>query len=130
MEKETKTATAVTPDATFENLEIWREAVALAGSVYRTFRSCRDFAFRDQIPRAAVSISSNIAEGYERSSNPDFIRFLDIARGSCGEVRSQLHVAVEVKLVEESLVAPLVVDATRFSKRIARLMTVRREKFV
>lgn len=116
-------------DDTFENLEVWQEAVGLAARVYEHFSGCRDFAFRDQIQRAAMSISSNIAEGYERSSNKEFIRFLDIARGSCGEVRSQMHVAMRVKLLAGDAANPLIADAKRLSKRIARLMEVRREKF-
>jgi four helix bundle protein len=123
------TPITATSDDTFEKLEIWQEAVALAASLYDRLRGCRDFAFRDQIQRAAISISSNIAEGYERRSNPEFIRYLDIARGSCGEVRSQLYVAVRVKLLTEEVAAPLTADAKRLSKRIARLMEVRREKF-
>ena len=114
---------------TFENLEVWQEAVELAGLVYETFRGCRDLDFRRQIQAAAVSISSNIAEGYERTSNPEFIRFLDIGRGSCGEVRSQAHVAVRVGLLRPQQAVPLVEGARTLSKRIARLMQVRRENF-
>ena len=116
-------------DGTFENLEIWNEAVDLAAMVYVSFQSCRDFGFRDQIQRAAVSISSNIAEGYERSSNPEFIRFLDIARGSCGEVRSLSHVALRVSLLPSATSEKLAVAGKRLSKRIARLMEVRRTQF-
>ncbi len=116
-------------DDTFENLEVWREAVELAARVYDAFRECRDFGFRGQIQEAAVSVSNNIAEGYERSSNAEFIRFLDIARGSCGEVRSQSYVAARVKLLSNDDAMLLVADAKRLSKRIARLMEVRRKDF-
>ncbi len=114
---------------TFEKLEIWQEAVALAVGIYAGFRLCADREFKTQLQRAAVSISSNIAEGYERTSNPEFIRFLDIARGSCGEVRSQLHVALRVQLLSEAPALSLILDARRLSKRIARLMIVRRQDF-
>ncbi len=116
-------------DDTFENLEVWQEAVDLAATVYELFRESRDFGFRAQIQEAAVSVSSNIAEGYERSSNLEFIRFLDIARGSCGEVRSQTYVAVRVKMISEEKAASLIAAARRLSKRIARLMEVRRKDF-
>ena len=116
-------------DDTFENLEVWQEAVELAVRVFGLFRPCRDFEFRGQIQAAAVSVSSNIAEGYERSSNAEFIRFLDIARGSCGEVRSQTHVAFRVQLLQEADAIALIADAKRLSKRIARLMEVRRKDF-
>jgi four helix bundle protein len=114
---------------TFENLEVWQEAVELAVRVYELFKDCKDFDFRSQIRAASVSVSSNIAEGYERSSNAEFIRFLDFARGSCGEVRSQAYVARRVNLLPDSDAGPLVSDARRLSKRIARLMEVRRNDF-
>lgn len=116
-------------DDTFENLEVWKEAVELAARVYELFRECKDWGFRGQIQDAAVSVSNNIAEGYERSSNAEFIRFLDIARGSCGEVRSQTYVALRVKLLSDDAGASLIADAKRLSKRIARLMEVRRKDF-
>ena len=116
-------------DDTFENLEVWQDAIKLAASVYDSTHDCRDFAFRDQIRRAALSISSNIAEGYERDSNPDFIRFLFIAKGSCGEVRSQAHVSKRVKLLPEATADSLIADSKRLSKRLMRFIQVRREKF-
>ena len=116
-------------DDTFENLEVWREAIELAARVYELLRECREFAFRDQICRAAISISSNIAEGYERDSNVEFIRFLFIAKGSCGEVRSQTFLARRVRLLSEEQEAALVADAKRLSRRLQKLIDVRREKF-
>ena len=116
-------------DDTFEKLEIWQEVIDLAARVYELFRDCRDFRFRDQIQSAATSVSSNIAEGYERDSNPDFIRFLFIAKGSCGEVRSQTYLARRIKLIDESQAGGLLADAKRLSKRIMRFLEVRREKF-
>ena len=97
--------------------------------VYECFRECKDWGFRGKIQDAAVSISNNIAEGYERSSNAEFIRFLDIARGSCGEVRSQTYVAVRVQLLDGADGMKLVSEAKPLSKRIARLMEVRRKDF-
>ena len=119
----------MTSDDTFENLEVWKDAIELAVKVYELFRNCSDWGFRGQIQNASVSISNNIAEGYERSSNAEFIRFLDIARGSCGEVRSQSHVAARVKLLSGEAAGSLISDAKRLSRRIARLMEVRRKDF-
>jgi four helix bundle protein len=117
------------PAGTFENLEVWREAIDLAVEVSGLFRDCRDFEFRGQIQRAAVSVSSNIAEGYERDSNVEFIRFLFIAKASCGEVRSQAHLAWRVTLLTEEPATLLANRASRLSARIQRLIEVRREKF-
>lgn len=82
----------------FEDLEVWKEARRLTQRVYQATEDSRfskDFGLRDQIQRAAVSIMSNIAEGFERGGNQEFIQFLYIAKGSCGEVRSQLYVALD-----------------------------------
>ena len=68
--------------SSFEDLEVWQKACKLAVRVYETLKECKDYGLRDQMTRAAVSIASNIAEGAERGSAPDFIRFLHIAKGS------------------------------------------------
>ena len=78
---------------TFENLKAWQMARELAIQVYRAFRDCRDYGFRGQICRPAVSVSSNIAEGVERNSPAEFRNFLGVAKGSAGELRSQLILA-------------------------------------
>ena len=82
----------------FEDLEVWKEGRRLTNRIYdvtEDARFSRDFGLRDQIRRAAVSIMSNIAEGFERGGNQEFLQFLYIAKGSCGEVRSQLYVALD-----------------------------------
>ena len=82
----------------FEDLEAWKFGRELAQSVYsltRKERFNKDFGLSDQIRRASVSVMTNTAEGFERGSNKDFVRFLFIARGSAGEVRSLLYVALD-----------------------------------
>ena len=82
----------------FEDLEAWQIARELANQIYKITKQesvCRDFGFLDQIRRAAISIMNNIAEGFERGSNKDFVRFLFIARGSAGEVRSLLYLGLD-----------------------------------
>lgn len=87
----------------FTDLIAWQKARVLTKNIYiitsqRGFRS--DFALRDQIRRASVSVMSNIAEGFERASRRDFHKFLVIAKGSCAEVRSQLYVALDAGYIE------------------------------
>ncbi|WP_282038282.1 four helix bundle protein [Saccharicrinis aurantiacus] len=84
----------------FEDLVVWQESRILVGEIYRTFNASKDFGFKDQIQRAAVSVMNNIAEGFERQSNKEFIRFLYISRASCGEVRSMLYVAKDLKYID------------------------------
>jgi four helix bundle protein len=83
----------------FEDIIAWQKAKELSLEVYRLFGDSKDFGFRDQIQRAAISIMNNIAEGFERESDKDFKRFLYIAKGSSGELRSMLTVAKELDYI-------------------------------
>ena len=88
----------------FEDLPVWQEARILAKDVYRltaTEPFSKDFRFCGQIRAAVGSIMDNIAEGFEKENNKEFIQFLYIAKGSCGEVRSQLHRAKDVKFISD-----------------------------
>ena len=76
----------------FENLEIWKRSSRLCVDVYSALWQCRDRTFKDQVTRAALSVPSNIAEGYERDSRRELVRYLRIAKGSCGELRTQLYI--------------------------------------
>ena len=83
----------------FEELIAWQKARELAASIYavtRTGTFHRDYSLVDQIRRAAVSVGSNIAEGFDRGNNKEFLSFLGIAKGSAAEVRSQLYTALDV----------------------------------
>lgn len=88
----------------FEDLLVWQKAKALCLQVYRATSTgpfVRDLGLRTQIQRAAVSVMSNIAEGFDRNSRAEFARFLAIARGSAGEVRSQTYLARELGYIDE-----------------------------
>ena len=91
---------------TFEDLEIWKRGCQLAVDVYVANHESKDFGLKDQMQRAAVSIPSNIAEGCERDSTPDFIKFLRYSKGSCGELRTQLYISERVqKALDQDLIA-------------------------
>lgn len=80
----------------FEDLEVWQLARRLSVAVYRELAACKDYHFRNQITDAANSISNNIAEGSERLHRAEYIQFLGYAKGSAGEVRSQLYLAEDL----------------------------------
>lgn len=88
----------------FEDMQAWQKARELTAGIYeltRTGEFAKDYALRDQIRRAAISVMSNLAEGFERSSRQEFHQFLSIAKGSCAEVRSQLYTALDAGLIDQ-----------------------------
>ena len=88
----------------FEDLEIWKRALKVTKEIYDLIsekKFSRDFALVDQIKRAIISVSSNIVEGFEKNNNNEFIRFLKIAKGSVGEVRNQLYIALVIGYISQ-----------------------------
>jgi four helix bundle protein len=103
----------------FEDLRVWQEARALVRAINAETRGLRDFGFRDQIRAAALSAMNNIAEGFERRTDADFAHFLDIAKGSSGEVRSMLYVAEDETYLSPPRAADLRGNCERLSAGIA-----------
>ena len=106
----------------FEDIEAWRDARHLVKQIYEITNDgpfARDFGLRDQIRRAAVSTMSNIAEGFERGSNKDFIRFLYMGKASVGEVRSQLYTGVDLGYLEQECADEIMGAAQSVSRQIA-----------
>jgi four helix bundle protein len=106
----------------FEDLEAWKLARALTSLVYNvssTGSFNRDFALRDQIRRAAISIVSNIAEGFERDGDKEFLQFLSMAKGSCGEVRAQLSLALDQNYISQTQFHELTTKAIELSRMIS-----------
>src|SRR6266516_4848478 len=109
----------------FEDLGVWQDARVLVKEIYTASRQrafFRDFSLRNQIRGAATSTMSNIAEGFERGTRKEFIQFLSIAKGSNGEVRSQLYVALDQEYMTEKEFNLLRDSAVSLSRRIARFM--------
>jgi len=86
----------------FEDIIAWQKGKLLTLNIYKTFRTCKDYGFKDQIQRASVSIMNNIAEGFERKGDKEFSRFLFIAKGSCGELRSMLYLSYELGYIDKN----------------------------
>ena len=109
----------------FEDLESWKKARSLTNKVYEATAAggfSRDFGLKDQIRRASISILSNIAEGFERGGDKEFLQFLAVAKGSCGEVRSQLYIAVDQGYLSQDLFEKLVNHAGEIGRMISGLM--------
>ena len=111
----------------FEDLEVWQASTALTVTLYQLLKDCRDYGFRDQIQRAAVSIASNIAEGFDRQTQKEFIQYLYIARGSCAEVRTQLYIASQVGLIHQQEAERLQTQTKKISAMLYNLIQYRKK---
>ncbi len=113
----------------FEDLNVWKKSMRLSIELYAELQDCKDFGLRDQMQRAAVSIPSNIAEGYERNSNKEFVQFLYIAKGSASELRTQLYIAGEVEILSKKSVNEFIDQTKQLSGMLHNLIKTRIEKF-
>jgi four helix bundle protein len=108
----------------FEDIVAWQESRTLVGDVYRISYKIpfsRDFALRNQIRSSAISVPSNIAEGFERWTRPEFRRFLSMAKGSCAELRTQLYLALDLGYLDDSTFHLLMDSAESVSRLIGKL---------
>jgi four helix bundle protein len=110
----------------FEDLEIWQEARELCKFIFEITEKepfCKDYKLRDQIRSSSGSIMDNIAEGFERGGNKEFVQFLSVAKGSCGEVRSQSYRAFDYKYIDQNILNELLERTINLSKHISGFMT-------
>jgi len=110
----------------FEDMEVWQKARELTRDLYAIStqgRFSRDFGLREQVRRAAVSIVSNIAEGFERRGDREFARFLSVAKGSAGEVRAQLYVALDLGYLSRTEFDRLSAASVEISRMVSSLIT-------
>jgi len=109
----------------FEDLDVWQKTRQLSRLIYQVTSKdnfSRDFALRDQIRRAAVSVLSNISEGFERGGDKEFRQFLSVAKGSVGELRSQLYVALDANYLNHNEFDQLYALADQIGKMIGGFM--------
>ncbi len=105
----------------FEDLEVWKKSCRLAVTLYGLLRNCRDYGMRDQMLRSSVSTPSNIAEGSERNSIPNFQRFINIAKGSAAELRTQVYISKEINLLSDKDSKELINELKSISKMLQAL---------
>jgi four helix bundle protein len=109
----------------FEDLEAWKKARGFAKLIHTVSGNAdfgRDFALRGQIRRAAISVVSNIAEGFERDGDKEFLQYPYVAKGSCGEVRAQLYLAVDCEYITEEEFLQLKIKAIELNRMISGLI--------
>jgi four helix bundle protein len=105
----------------FEDLEVRQRGCRLTVDIFKAFQPWREFTLKDQIQRAALSIPSNVAEGAERGSNKDFAHFLNIAKGSCGELRTQLYIARKLDIIDKTASEKLITESKELSAMLEGL---------
>ena len=108
--------------ARFEDLDVWQRSVRLSGDIYKALSALNDFGFREQITKAGLSIPSNIAEGYERGSNKELANFLNYAKGSAGELRTQVYIGTDVGYINKETGARWLREAEEISRMLHSLI--------
>lgn len=106
----------------FEDILAWQKSRILVLRIYELMKINKDYSFKDQILRAAISIMNNIAEGFEKMTKKDFVKFLYISKGSCGEVRSMLYLAKDLKYISELKFNELYIETIEISRILAGLI--------
>lgn len=106
----------------FEDIIAWQKARLLTIHVYKVSKTNKDYGYKDQLQRASTSIMNNIAEGFERQSNKEFKKFLYIAKGSCGEVRSMLILGEELNYISSQTSKELIDLSIEISKLLSGLI--------
>ena len=96
----------------FEELDVWKRSARLSAEIYKNLRSLKDYGFKDQITRSGLSVPSNIAEGFERQSLKESLQFFSYAKGSCGELRTQIYIGVDIGYIEKET-GSLWIDETK-----------------
>ena len=106
----------------FENLEVWKRSARLSANIYKELSNLKDYGFKDQITRSGLSVPSNIAEGMERNSNKEKMRFLDIAKASAGELRTQIYIGKDIGYIDKKIGANWIDETKEISAMLVGLI--------
>jgi four helix bundle protein len=104
-----------------ENLDVWRKSCRLSVEIYKYFKDTKDYGFKDQITRSSLSIPSNIAEGIEKDSNKEKIRFIEISRGSIAELETQIYIGIEIDYINKNIGLQWIKNLEEISKMLTGL---------
>ena len=111
----------------FEDMDVWKRASRLSVSVYKELANLKDYGFKDQITRSGLSIPSNIAEGLDRSTDKEKRNFLNYAKGSCAELRTQAYIGIEIGYIPRDIGMAWVTETREISSMISGLMRYLKE---
>ncbi len=110
----------------FEELDVWKRSARLSSEIYKKLRSLKDYGFKDQITRSGLSVPSNIAEGFERQSLKESLQFFSYAKGSCGELRTQIYIGVDIGYIEKEVGTVWIKETKEISAMIVGLIQIRK----
>ncbi len=111
----------------FEDLDVWKRAMKLSVSLYKDLKNLKDYGFKDQITRSGLSIPSNIAEGFERVSSKESVNFLSYAKGSCGELRTQIYIGIDIEYINKEKGQEWLKEVSEISAMLSGLIKTRRK---
>jgi len=106
----------------FEKLDVWKRAVQLSSDLYSYCNSLKDRGFKDQVTRSGLSIPSNIAEGMERGYSKEKIKFLRYAKGSCGELKTQIYIGLNIGYIDRKIGCRWIDEVTQIASMITGLI--------
>ena len=112
----------------FEDLDVWKRSSRLSANIYKELSSLKDFGFRDQITRSSLSIPSNVAEGIERGSDKECVLFLYYAKGSCGELRTQVYIGMDIGYIPDKTGKEWINETRELSAMLADLIKAKKKK--
>lgn len=110
----------------FEELEVWKRSARLCADIYKALSKLKDYGFKDQISRSGLSVPSNIAEGFERESQKECLQFLSYAKGSCGELRTQIYIGMDIGYIQKETGCGWIKEVKEISSMIVGLIQTRR----
>jgi len=110
----------------FEDLDVWKRSARLSANIYKQLANLRDYGFKDQITRSGLSIPSNTAEGFERESQKDCIKFLSYAKGSCGELRCQIYIGIDIDYIPKEVGKKWIQGTIEISSMLSGLIKTKR----
>ena len=110
----------------FDDFDVWKRSARLSAVLYKASRNIKDYGFRDQVTRSGLSVPSNIAEGHDRGSVKEAIRFLNIAKGSCSELRTQIYIGVDIGYIEQALGKNWIDETQLISNQLGSLIRTKR----
>jgi len=112
----------------FEDLDVWKRSAGLSADIYKILSNLKDYGFKDQITRSGLSIPSNIAEGIERRTDKEKVNFLSYAKGSCGELRTQIYIGMKIGYLQKEKGSEWITETKEISAMLTGLMNTIKAK--